>query len=234
MFISRRALGLVALILVGAFLFLNWALGTGFPGKVNAARSTANEGRLAETLPCTAADEPVNFLTFGVGGSLDGLALTEVLRRCDHPYPGEPVAANYVSYIYGGCDPTDPAQDGRDSCQPPLEIQTWPACQRSLADYSGAVLKGFEPLPDRRGATRVMSGDGRVEIYTGDVTGVVFLPDPEVLMKAADGIGFQPYLESRDWIRPHANEERPEELRAETSLVSPARGGSLKGEIRCS
>jgi|GEM_PF-5449552 len=190
---------------------------------------------LAETLSCTSVDEPVNFLTFGVGDAVEGHQLTHILRRCDKPYPGEPVAANYVSYIYGDCIPTSVGDGERKTCAPPLEIQTWPSCQRSLAEYGDQILDQVKKLPDLQGATRVEIRD-RIEIYTLDSTVVIFAKTPELLSTAAKEIGYQPYLESRRWLdhKAQGSAQMNSELSAERSIVGPADSSALRGESKCS
>src|SRR4051812_32815613 len=76
-------------------------------------------------LPCT--DEngaSVDVPRYSAGASFEGLKQTKSFRRCDAPSPMG--RANFVSYIYGSCDP-QPDQ----GCSPPMEIQTFPACERN-------------------------------------------------------------------------------------------------------
>lgn len=42
--------------------------------------------------------------------------------------------ANFASLIYGDCEASSDA-----GCAPPLEIQTWPACERNAGTYEKAV-----------------------------------------------------------------------------------------------
>lgn len=74
------------------------------------------------------------------------MTVLPLIRRCDAPYACESVRANYVSYIYGSCD-VDPDIDG-SACVPPVEIQTWPACERSYADLTvGLATDLLGPIP---------------------------------------------------------------------------------------
>jgi hypothetical protein len=130
-----------------------------------------------KALPCTGPDDPINFEVFSAGARVQGLPLNAMLRRCDSGSPKYEAPANYVSYTYGRCEIPEDAH----GCAPPLEIQTWPACQRSIADYR------FEgrPLPYRSlgksdGAEVVEIDfllDHRIEVYTRSSTIVIYATD---------------------------------------------------------
>lgn len=138
---------------------------------------------------CEGSGALVPFPTFSLGMTFEGLPAVAALRRCDDPYVGEAVRANYVSYIYGDCQ-IDPEADD-DRCTPPLEIQSWPACERSLADYTFDEVESLfsdllpSALIDRRGVpTSLFEGGLRLEIYTGKSTIVLFGTDPAQLIRA--------------------------------------------------
>lgn len=177
-----------------------------------------------DALPCTGPRAPLNFGTFSVGPSINGLPLTSTERRCG----GGPVATrvNYLSYIYGDC--TIPP--GETGCRPPLEIQTWPACQRFLAKYS---FRG-RPLPHRflsngAGAEVVefsFPAGNRIEAYTGGSTVVIFAPDRDL---AVDAVAM---------LRPEEEESPPasgpEDLKTErTERLEPPEQGSMEGALSC-
>jgi len=94
---------------------------------------------------------------------VEGLPLVAVLRRDD--------TADFVSFVYGDCVPDDEA-----GCAPPVEVQVWPACRRSLALHHATPPLG--PVPERatiRGVPAAFFEDfTRLEIQTGPVTVVVF------------------------------------------------------------
>jgi hypothetical protein len=137
-----------------------------------------------EALPCTASRAPVNFETYSVGPSINGRPLTYTERRCG----AGPVAArvNYLAYIYGDCS----IRPGESGCRPPLEIQTWPACQRFLAKYSFRS----KPLPHRflstGGGAEVVefsfAAGSRIEVYTKASTVVIFAADRDRALEAVD------------------------------------------------
>lgn len=185
-------------------------------------------GGTHEALPCTGSREPVNFESFSAGPAPAGLPLSETVRRCDSDVPARE-SANYVSYIYGDCD----IGEGADSCQPPLEIQSWPACERSMADYS------FEgrPLPHRRlpkqhGAEVVEfelpiePGGNRIEVYTRSVTVVIFSIDGDLARKA---VGL---LRSQEKGTPPATDEETLEGGPPERLAPPTEG-SMDGVLSC-
>jgi hypothetical protein len=111
------------------------------------------------------------FALYWLGEESGEYPLTEVL--------GSPEATN-VTFIYGDCYIT-PQQDY--GCGPPLSIQIWPACERYLealqgiiteegAATSGLAPEEQSPVQEIRGVPA--ASFGQLEIYTGDVTVVIF------------------------------------------------------------
>jgi hypothetical protein len=112
------------------------------------------------------------FPLYWLGSSFGSLPLSALTRRADAPAVAERVRADYVGFIYGDCVALD-----EKGCAPPLEIQIWPACVRSLADYM--LTPSGQPLPHRRtimrGVPAAYFEHGlRLELYTGKVTIVIF------------------------------------------------------------
>ncbi len=137
-----------------------------------------------EALPCTGPNEPINFEIFSAGPSVAEAHLAHFVRRCDSSAPADEAPANYTSYVYGHCQ----IAEGATGCQPPLEIQSFPACQRSLADYTfeGRPLP-YKELPSRGGAEVVEIDflvDHRIEVYTKSTTIVIFASDPTLAKEA--------------------------------------------------
>lgn len=97
-----------------------------------------------EALPCTGPQDPINFEIFSAGPAVAGLPLTGTVRRCDAGAPADEGPSNYVAYVYGECE----IAKGATGCELPLQVHSWPACQRSYADYSfeGKPLP-YEELP---------------------------------------------------------------------------------------
>jgi hypothetical protein len=143
----------------------------------------------ARFLPCTGSKQETNFQSYSLGASVAGLSLTAVLRRCDHPYPGEPARANFLSFVYGDCDASKTG-----SCAPPLEVQSWPACERTLTDYTfDGRPYPYDSVGEARGVpSATFDGGTRIELYSGASTIVVFADDPAVLDSAVDSIRAHP------------------------------------------
>lgn len=110
------------------------------------------------------------------GDSVDGHALTAVLRRND--------TASYISFVYGDCE-----AEGEAGCAPPAEVQVWPACRRNLALYDGQSLVAGSPVPERvvvRGVPGAFLDRGtRLELETGRSLVAVFAGSRENALRIA-------------------------------------------------
>ena len=179
-----------------------------------------------EALPCTGPRDPINFEIFSAGSEVAGLPMTATVRRCDTASPAEEAPANRITYMYGECE-ISPTATG---CAPPLEVQSWPACQRNLAGYTfeGKPMT-YRELP-RRGAAKVVEIDfaleSRVEVYTSSTTIVIFADSPDLARKA---VGLlipqkkgQPPVTNRAGLRGVAPE----------ALAAPS-DGAMKGKLQC-
>ena len=120
----------------------------------------------ASTFSVSRARSFRGFPVYSLGPSFQGLPLVAVLRRNDAKIRRrETIEANYVSFVYGDCNPEP------DGCAPPLEVQTWPACTRVPAD--------IDSPPDGRVVVRgvpgsFFEGGRRLEVVTGSSTVVIF------------------------------------------------------------
>jgi hypothetical protein len=106
------------------------------------------------------------FQLFWLGEEFEDLPLTDVTGSAEGTRP--------VSFLYGGCY-VPIGQEG--GCALPVEIQIWPACERNLSLYPIAEQVddlSEIPLDDVRGAPAFTVPEGHVDIYTSDVTIVVF------------------------------------------------------------
>lgn len=150
---------------------------------------TTVQALATESLPCTSASEVPNFDRFWLGESFEGLPLTHVLRRCDVPDPRYPVHANFVSYIYGDCEPD--LTDEHPSCNYPIEIQSWAACERNLSKYSLGPGLGPPPYGEAviQGVPAAIFDEGfSVEVYTAKSTVAVFGQYHEQIRRAAEAM----------------------------------------------
>jgi hypothetical protein len=177
-------------------------------------------------LPCTGDNEPVNFAVYSLGQNVDGFELTSTRRECEPLQPGAPVRANFVSYVYGACPALEAGT--ASACAPPLEIQSWPACERTLADYEIATGTPYphESLGELAGVPAYSFDDGtRVELYTGESTVVIFASDPALIGEAVASLQREP-----------ANEPPGEPIAGAdggaTDLPAPD-AGAVAGKLSC-
>jgi hypothetical protein len=180
-------------------------------GQINAQRARYG------LLPCTSAHSATNFRAFALGGSFRGLEAGTPVRRCGAPYragyrTGPAIAPpNFLMVAYGDCK-----VQSDSGCAPPIEVQTFPACERNLASYS-ADPSGA-PLPHRslaiRGAPAAAFDEGtRLEIYTGTSTIVIFGDSPKLVREAAAA------------VRPLGG--------GRLAQLAPAASGALHGKLSC-
>jgi hypothetical protein len=193
------------------------------PSTVNPL-GTAATGRL---LPCEDEGARIAFPHFSLGPAFEGMTATYSMRRCDLPYPQEPVRANFVSYIYGDCAVTVDEGDGR--CVPPLEVQSWPACERTLADYPARLQREARVVRGAPAAAFAESASGlgtRLEVYTGNTTVVLFGHEPGQVARAANALVEElsqpPLLPSM--LRPSTVQADP---------LAPAVPGAIEGQLQC-
>lgn len=129
--------------------------------------------------PC--AESPP-FTQYFVGASYEGLRPVDNYV-CGRPYPGEPIRENKVIYFYG-------PEDCPDSCAAELEVATHPACDRNLYDYTIDPEGNRPPYKLQRirgvpAAAFNLGGSPRLELYTGDVTVVLFGSSLDAIKRAA-------------------------------------------------
>lgn len=179
-------------------------------------------------LDCTSINEAANFKTFSLGESFQGNKLEAIMRYCMAPPRGGTVKPNYVSYIYGTCETLAERTGGKQEggCQPPIQIQSWAACERTLSDYQ---LDADTPYPHSRpqeighGAMLVeFDGGVRQEIYAGDSTIVIQAVTPEMATKAVDSL-----VEGNTGVSPRGGvtDSKPAVLEAPTASPKSSRKG---------
>jgi hypothetical protein len=92
---------------------------------------------------------------------------------------------NSVTVIYGICD-----FEREPQCSPPLQVQSWPACERKPANYrdpNGALPERTD-LTIRGVPAAVYEEDHRVEVYSGTTTVVIYANDRDLALRAAEGL----------------------------------------------
>jgi hypothetical protein len=175
--------------------------------------------------PCTEG-----FAHFHVGSSFQGHPLKDHSRICTKADPERTSAAggevdpdslgrsNFDSYVYGTCEPK-----GGEACAPPLEIQSWPACERSAADYNAGLpgaahlIAPVETL-QLRGVPVRLYADASLELSTRAVTVVIWGHSREQLLAAAKALRTEPGA--------------PFQARPQEELPAPV-PGSQTGTLSC-
>lgn len=88
--------------------------------------------------------------------------------------------------FYGTCTP--PATEG--GCAPPLQIASWPACERNLALYEkypapDGTTDPYTTTTIRGVPAAIFDGGQQIELYTAATTVVVFAENPGLARAAA-------------------------------------------------
>jgi hypothetical protein len=102
------------------------------------------------------------------------------------PAPAPPSRGiNAEVAAYGDCRPVGDSA----GCMPPVQVQTWSACDRYYAQYAESPAPDGSVIEHRRtrlrGVDAALFDEGRrIELYGGDVTVVIFAPDPDTAMSA--------------------------------------------------
>jgi hypothetical protein len=147
--------------------------------------------------PCLEARHLPAFTAYSLGASFDGLARTGESRSCFVPPPADRIVGSGPRSLawtaeadYGTCTPEPP----EGTCDIPLEIDSWPECDRNFGSY-GTVqplralpaatsfrLSGSRKIPTVELEHGLMN---RIEMYTGQTTIVIFAPGSEALAERA-------------------------------------------------
>jgi hypothetical protein len=182
---------------------------------VGPARPTPNRSSSLKACP-PAGSKEVNFSAYYVGSEFRGHSLKKRLRICNEPYPDEPVRGNYISYLYGDCEP--PTDGG---CPYPLEVQTAPACEWNPSVFSPHLHR--ESLRVRGVPAAYLSQQKQLQLYTGDATVDIYGHDKEQILDAAESLRSVP------------EDQRPEKQPVRgpgVDLPAPARG-AIEDELPC-
>jgi hypothetical protein len=129
------------------------------------------------------------YTAYDLGPTFAGLPRTSMARECFAPPHGRlvgtgPRSVAWTSFEdYGTCMP----EGSEGGCSDPLEIESWPECDRNFSSYGTAEppsalppstsfrLSGSRKIPTavfERGRTN------RIEMYTGQTTIVIFANGP--------------------------------------------------------
>jgi hypothetical protein len=186
--------------------------------------STRERVMRREALPCTGESEPINFEVFSAGSAVAGAPMTDVVRRCDAGALADESTSNYLAYVYGDC------QALTDGCRLPLQVRSYPACQRSYSEYEfeGKPLP-YKELPPIEGA-RVREieflVDHRIEVYTGTSTIVISAADWSLAEEALRLLRGQPSGETPSKTA-HSLAQDPQQR------LEPPVNGAIEGDLPC-
>jgi hypothetical protein len=143
----------------------------------------------SETAPCLRRTHLPPYTAYDLGPTFAGLPRTFMSRECYAPPHGRivgthPSSVAWTSFEdYGTCTP----EGFEGGCSDPLDIQSWPECDRNFSSYGTAEppsalppstsfrLSGSRKIPTavfERGRTN------RIEMYTGQTTIVIFANGP--------------------------------------------------------
>lgn len=189
--------------------------------------STEERVSRREALPCTGPKDPVNFEVFSAGPAVAGVPMIAAVRRCDAGALADESRSNYLAYVYGRCQ--DEPHSG-DSCVPPLQIRSYPACERTFVDYSfeGKPLphKELPPIDGAKVFEIEFLVDHRIEIYTGTSTIVISAADWSLAEEALQLLRGQP-----DGERP-ATAAPSLESKSQGRLEAPVKA-AIEGDLPC-
>jgi len=178
----------------------------------------AIDGRDNRKLPdrvkaCPPAGAPQTFATYRLGERFEGLPRTDTNRPCQEVSSATDARANFVEHIYGDCNPKG------ESCVLPLAVQSYPACERTRADYQAASGSLGRKDLKIRGVPAAMFDDGtRLELYAGETTIVIF--------------GFQGSDQLLRAARALRGEWRASSVEATERLPRP-KAGAVEGTLAC-
>jgi hypothetical protein len=155
-----------------------------------------------EEAPCLKQRQLPAFTAYNLGPTFDGLPLVSVERSCFAPGPGalrrlgEPASVVWTSdAAYGTCTP----EGSEETCDVPLELQSYPECDRNFSSYGGVVEPARALSPGKSfflgGSYKIPTAafeygrlGTRLEMYTGQTTVVISSngsPDPPGLARRA-------------------------------------------------
>jgi len=151
--------------------------------------------------------------------------MTRAVRRCDAGALADEVTSNYLAYVYGRC-----GAQGHSGCLPPLQIRSYPACQRSYGEYSfeGKPLP-YTELPAIDGAKVFEIEfliDHRIEVYTGTSTIAISASDWALAEEALQRLRGQSSGKPPAATASSLAQESPK------GLEPPVRG-AIEGDLPC-
>lgn len=164
-----------------------------------------------------------DFALYYPGESFAGMPLTNINRAKYHS-PEAPGPADYVAFTYGGCIPASDT-----GCPFPLEVQVWAACARNPSMYTFGFQPNAGEATKVRGAAAAFFEDGgRLEVYSGDVTIVLFADEQAQLLNAAEQL-----VPANAEAVALQEEALRSGLTADEEDLPPPTAGAMEGQLKC-
>jgi hypothetical protein len=157
----------------------------------------------SQNAPCQGRRHLPAFTSYDLGPSFDGLPRTGGAHECYAAGTGRrhfqivgpyPRSVAWISYVdYGTCTP----EGFEGGCADPLEIQSWPECDRNLyTDGRATSPKALPPRSSYRlsGSQKIPTAalsygiTTQIEMYTGQTTIVIFSGGPSLALSAAHAL----------------------------------------------
>lgn len=128
---------------------------------------------------------PVEFDRYDAGASVNGLQKSDTVRVCE-PDVGAPTRVNKSVTFYGTCTPA--SSDG--GCAPPVQVASWPSCERNLSLYKkypapDGTTEPYTMTTIRGVPAAIFDGGQQIEVYTAATTIVIFSENSGLARAAA-------------------------------------------------
>jgi hypothetical protein len=211
---QRRVMGGLVLVVAGAI-----AIGVGVATSADEQDPLPGfRSDRSNFTPQTVRDF-AGFSLYSLGTRFEDVPLTAIVRIDQKPtlkarggFGIPDNRPNHVTFIYGTCG---------GGCVPPLQVQVWPACDRTLQDYYYNVPGGGPSRPYELVTVRSVPAarfSGMLEIYSGTVTIVIFGESAAQQERAAEN------LVSANILAGNVSAGDP---------LPPPVPGAMKGKLRC-
>lgn len=150
-----------------------------------AGNVTDSTFRISITPPDANCSSP-SFDTYNAGPEADGKPMSDAERTCQTADPeADADRQDQVTYVYGTCEPQGDDEDS-GGCQPPIEVQSSPLCERHWQLYSDGPAPPDHQELTVLGVPAVSYDDGSIlEIYTGNTTITIYGESAELVSSLA-------------------------------------------------
>lgn len=160
--------------------------------RVDATDAVGNTTSQSLAIVISGQEQPCSgsaFTVYAAGAIRDGMIMNNGQRDCTVA-AGSAEHQDQVTYMYGDCDSSE-----GDGCQPPIEVQTAPLCERHWQLYEGPTAQQDPAAPSDhadlviRGVPAASWDNGTsLEMYTGDTTISIYGNDAQQVMDFANSV----------------------------------------------